>query len=86
MKNKTRDWTEPEHLHQGDWQVLKEIKRLHELGEMQEAMSVARETDTIVREEIPPQVWLDIGGALTPTGIEKLRKSKEAMKGKSKER
>jgi hypothetical protein len=82
-KRKTRDWTEPAHLGKGDWQVLKEIKRLHRLRKMREAMSVASDSDTIVREEIPPQVWLDIGGKLTATGLEKLRNSKMKKKQKS---
>ncbi len=29
--------------------------------------------DTAIREEIPPNVWQDIGGTLTPTGKEKLK-------------
>lgn len=86
MHNENHDWTEPAHLNTADWTVLKEIKRLHELGEMQMAMLVARSTDTIVREEIPPQVWLEMGGSLTPTGLEELRKSKENGKGKTKDR
>jgi hypothetical protein len=81
--NNDHDWTEPAHLGESDWETLKEIKRLHELGKMQGAMNVARSCDTIVREEIPPQVWLDMGGALTPTGLERLRKSKENDTGKS---
>lgn len=83
MKNQIHDWTEPAHLNTADWIVLKRIQQLHEEGEMEEAMSVARETDTIVREEISPQIWLDIGGTLTPTGLEKLRKSKLKAKNKS---
>ncbi len=75
-KKKKRDWTQPAHLGKGDWHTLKEIKRLHRLNQMREAMSVAMDSDTIVREEIPPQVWLDMGGKLTSTGMEKLRKSK----------
>lgn len=86
MSNKNHDWTQPKHLHTGDWEVLKEIKRLHELGEMEMAMLVAKSTDTIVREEIPPQIWLDIGGKLTPVGFEKLRRSRMNRKGKSKDR
>ena len=81
--NNDQDWTEPAHLGESDWAALKEIKRLHELGKMQGAMNVARSCDTIVREEIPPQIWLDMGGALTPTGLEKLRESKENDSGKS---
>ncbi|MEO6240323.1 MAG: hypothetical protein ABIQ40_03280 [Bacteroidia bacterium] len=83
MKNENNDWTEPTHLDQRDWLVLKDIKHLHEQGKMQEAITVARSTDTIVREEIPPQIWIDIGGSLTPTGLEKLRKSKEKDIGRS---
>jgi hypothetical protein len=83
MKNGNHDWTEPAHLTPRDWFILKDIKHLHEQGKMQEAMSVARTTDTIVREEIPPQIWIDIGGSLTPTGLEKLRKSKEKDIGRS---
>lgn len=80
------DWTEPAHLEPSDWAILNTIKSLHEQGRMTEAMSIARSTDTIVREEIPPQIWLDIGGTLTQTGLEKLRKSRNTRKSKSKDR
>ena len=82
--NKNKDWTEPAHLGKDDWEILKKIKQLHEQGNMQEAMDVAMSTDTIVREEIPPQVWLDMGGRLTNAGWEKLRQ--ERKQGQSKER
>lgn len=81
--NNDHDWTEPAHLAESDWAVLKEIKRLHELGNMQGAMNVARSSDTIVREEIPPEIWLAMGGALTKAGLEKLRESKKKDAGKS---
>ena len=42
---------------------------------MQHAMYNA---DTVIREEIPPNVWLEIGGSLTPTGRERLRVLLEA--------
>ena len=76
MKKKTtksKDWTEPEHLNKRDHDVLKEINRLYEAKKYKEAMSVARETDTIVREEIPGEIWKKMGGQLTKTGEEKLR-------------
>ena len=85
MENNARDWTEPEYLGKSDWAVLKEIKRLHGEGNMQEAMSLANTSDTIVREEIPPQVWLDMGGTLTPTGLERLRLNKKENEGRTKE-
>lgn len=86
MKNESKDWTEPAHLDQRDWAALKEIQRLHAQGLMKEAMQFARNTDTIVREEIPPQIWLDMGGTLTRSGLEKLQQSKENNKSKSKDR
>ena len=30
-------------------------------------------SDTVIREEIPPNVWLKIGGSLTSNGKERLR-------------
>lgn len=42
-------------------------------------MNRAMETDTIVREEIPGDIWKKMGGQLTKTGEEKLK----ATKGKS---
>jgi len=86
MSNENRDWTEPKHLDDMDWATLKRIQQLHREGKMEEAMAAARSTDTIVREEIPPQIWLDIGGTLTPTGLEKLRKSRNTRQSRSKDR
>ena len=70
---KTKDWTEPEHLNKGDHSVLKEINRLYKAKKYKEAMNRAMETDTIVREEIPGDIWKKMGGQLTKTGEEKLR-------------
>jgi hypothetical protein len=81
VKKKERfpDWTEPEHLNRADWESLKIIKRYYDEGEYSEAMNYAMyDADTVVREEIPPNVWLDIGGTLTSTGREKLRALLEA--------
>lgn len=75
-KNTTSDWTEPEHLDKRDHAVLKEINRLYKAKKYKEAMSRAMETDTIVREEIPPEIWKKMGGELTKTGEEKLRERK----------
>lgn len=77
MKNEFLDWTEPAHLEKRDRAVLKKIQRFHKQGLMDQAMIVAQNTDTIVREEIPPQVWIDMGGSLTKTGMEKLQQSRK---------
>lgn len=72
-KNANTDWTEPEHLSKTDHAVLKEINRLYKAKKYKEAMNRAMETDTIVREEIPGDIWKKMGGQLTKTGEEKLR-------------
>jgi len=76
---KTPDWTEPSHLNKSDHAVLKEINRLYKAKKYKEAMSRAMDSDTIVREEIPGDIWKKMGGQLTKTGEEKLK----AMKQKS---
>ena len=76
MKKKAttiEDWTEPEHLNKGDHAVLKEINRLYKAKKYKEAMNRAMETDTIVREEIPGDIWKKMGGQLTKTGEERLK-------------
>ncbi|MBL7910091.1 MAG: hypothetical protein JNJ41_03405 [Bacteroidia bacterium] len=76
---KQNDWTEPEWLNQADWHNLKIIKKYCDQGKYAEAMEHARHCDTVIREEIPPDVWKKMGGQLTKTGEEKLK----AMKQKS---
>lgn len=75
-KNANTDWTEPEHLSKADHAVLKEINRFYKAKKYKEAMNRAMETDTIVREEIPGDIWKKMGGQLTKTGEEKLRERK----------
>ncbi|MBS1636501.1 MAG: hypothetical protein JST26_11350 [Bacteroidetes bacterium] len=76
MKKKTantEDWTEPEHLDKQDHAVLKEINRLYKAKKYKEAMNRAMDADTIIREEIPPEIWKKMGGQLTKTGEDRLR-------------
>lgn len=70
---KTEDWTEPEYLDKQDHAVLKEINRLYKARKYKEAMNRAMEADTVIREEIPPEIWKQMGGELTKTGEERLR-------------
>lgn len=75
-KNTSRfpDWTEPKDLNPADWRSLKIIKKYYDDGDYQSAMNHAMyNSDTEIREAIPPNVWLEIGGQLTPTGRERLR-------------
>jgi hypothetical protein len=51
------------------------IKNYYDEGDYESAMHHAMYNfDTEIREAIPPNVWLKMGGSLTPTGKEKLRK------------
>jgi len=69
---KTKDWTEPEFLNRSDWRDLKLVKKHYDEGDFKQAMNYASRLETIVREEIPPKVWQEIGGELTQTGKERL--------------
>lgn len=69
---KTKDWTEPTHLNSSDKRDLKLVKKYYDEGDFKQAMNYASRLETIVREEIPPKVWQDIGGELTQTGKERL--------------
>lgn len=74
--NKKKDWTEPKHLDQSDWRALKVIKKYCDEGDYREAMEYARSCDTVIREEIPGDIWKKMGGQLTKTGEEKLKAQK----------
>ena len=69
---KTKDWTEPEFLNRSDWRDLKLVKKYYDEGDFKQAMNYASRLETIVREEIPPKIWQEIGGELTQTGKERL--------------
>ena len=78
-KAKQKDWTEPEYLNAGDHYALKKFKQLFDEGKMEEAKDYASNFETIIREEIPPEIWKAIGGQLTKTGEEKLKKSRKLL-------
>lgn len=70
---KTPDWTEPEWLNAGDHWTLKQIKKHYEEGDLETAMQIASNGDTVIREAIPGDIWKKMGGKLTPTGEAKLK-------------
>jgi hypothetical protein len=75
MKKKAKiikDWTEPEFLNRSDWRELKLVKKYYDEGDFKQAMNYASRLETIVREEIPPKIWQEIGGELTQTGKDRL--------------
>lgn len=74
---KAKDWTEPEWLNEADWQNLKTIKKYVDKGDFKSAMNHAMNCDTVIREEIPSDIWKKMGGQLTKTGEEKLKAMKD---------
>lgn len=75
MKKKAttiEDWTEPAHLNSSDKRDLKLVKKYYDEGNLKEAMNYASRLETIVREEIPSKIWVEIGGELTQTGKDRM--------------
>ncbi len=78
-QSKKKDWTEPEWLNAADWHNLKIIKKYYDQGKYAEAMEHARSCDTVIREEIPGDIWKKMGGQLTPSGEAKLRENRKLL-------
>lgn len=76
-KGKYPSWTTPKHLNAADHHALKYIYDLYKAGKLHEAMDYASfNADTVIREEIPADIWKKMGGQLTKTGEEKLKSKK----------
>jgi predicted transport protein len=67
-------WTMPKHLPEKDHKDLKRFYELFISGKIISAFSFASNFDTIVREAIPPDIWKQCGGSLTPKGEKELQK------------
>jgi hypothetical protein len=83
-KGSIHDWADTKYLQQYDIPRLERIKGLFDAGEMEVAMDVAMNSDTEIRDAVPPDAWLKMGGLLTSTGKEKLRKLQNNEDWKSK--
>lgn len=71
-------WVTPEFLDDKDHEDLKSVYRLIKKGKKNEAYKLASRLDTMVRDEIPPQIWKSIGGKLTPFGEAELKRQKNS--------
>ncbi|MDP3146046.1 MAG: hypothetical protein Q8T03_13305 [Bacteroidota bacterium] len=79
-KKKYPSWTEPKHLNEADHYTLKHIYDLYKAGKLKEAYDYALySADTIIREEIPGELWKEMGGQLTKTGEERLKKNRKLL-------
>ncbi len=70
-------WTTPEHLSEKDHKALKKLYELYREKEFDVALDFASNLDTIVREEIPSEIWKEIGGNLTQNGEDELKNKNE---------
>jgi predicted transport protein len=70
-------WTMPRHLSDQDHKDLKRFYELFISGKIISAFSLASNFDTIVREAIPPEIWKQSGGNLSPEGEAKLNETTE---------
>ena len=64
-----------QYLKKTDWEDLAFVKEMYDKGNYDSAMNFASNLDTIVREEIPPEVWRELGGELTKKGLEEAEKN-----------
>ncbi len=71
------EWTVPVHLNEKDHKNLKRFYELFIQGKFDVALSFASSLDTIVREEIPSDIWVKTGGKLTKKGKEELKNDTE---------
>lgn len=73
-------WTMPKHLSERDHKQLKRFYELFTQGRFDVALNFASGLDTIVREEIPSDIWEKTGGKLTKKGKEQLKNTTEKSK------
>lgn len=67
-------WSMPKHLKESDHKALKRFYELFTQGKFDVALNFVSSLDTIVREQIPSDVWVKTGGKLTKKGEEELKK------------
>lgn len=72
-KKETSDWANAKGLMESDKRFLRQIKEYVDEGLYGVAMDIACQGDTEVREAIPGDIWLRMGGTLTNTGMAKLK-------------
>lgn len=63
MEAKKANWTEAAHLFESDRETLREIKSLIEEGKLEYAHQIACTLDSIVRDEIPSNLWKKLTAA-----------------------
>ncbi|MFA6089445.1 MAG: DUF5655 domain-containing protein [Candidatus Woesearchaeota archaeon] len=64
-------WTTPKHLSEKDHKNLKRFFELFQQGVYEVALNFAYNLDTILRDEIPADIWLKVGGKTKKPKAEK---------------
>jgi predicted transport protein len=70
-------WTKPENLTEEDHKALKTFYEMYSKKEFDVALDFVSNLDTIVREEIPSEIWIEIGGEPTQNEEEVLKSNDE---------
>ena len=73
--NKETD-SEMKEMYSGDADDLESVRYYFKQGDMDSALSAARDMDTAARDNVPLAAWVQMGGKTTSSGLEKLRKMK----------
>ena len=76
-------WATPQadYLSASDWEDLASVKEQVDAGNYDYAMKLASSLDTIVRDEIPSDVWVKMGGYLTESGQVRFDKGEYGLGG-----
>ena len=70
-------WTSPVHLEEKDHKDLKRFYELYKEGKFEVALQFTLNFDTIVREEIPTDIWEEIGGVVISTKEDETKEESE---------
>jgi len=67
-------WVTPKILDKVDHDELKHFYRLYKTKKFKAALKYTDDWDTFLRDQIPVEIWKQIGGELTPSGEAKLKR------------
>lgn len=67
-------WVTPKFMDEQDHEDLRRFYDLYKAKKFKAALNFAYDKDTFLRDQIPAMIWNEIGGELTPTGEEKLKR------------
>jgi len=66
---------DPKYLRKTDWEDLAFVKEMYDEGNYETGLKFASNLDTIVRDEIPPEVWKKLGSGIKKKGLEEAKQN-----------